>query len=1017
MVKKLSQLIGIFIALLFILGSLAQPYPVFALDILIGTTNNGASFGGTAETGHWTKFTATQTGTVSEIRVEVEGATNVKVAIYADNGGTPTGGARLGYNNNVNACVDGWNTIALTVSASVTNGVSYWLAMSPDATNAARYTSGAETYRYAAGIYAGGFADPCPATSAGGVYYWSIAGWGTIAVVPTVSTQAATSVEATTASCSGNVTAINDTSITARTIVYDTVTHASASGEPPAGYSDNVNEYGTWGTGVFTLNLTGLTTGTLYYYRAGARNNLGDWGYGNELTFLTKPAAPTNVAATDGTQTTKVVVTWTKPTGATNYRVYRDGVDVSGLLGDVATYDDTGAGAPTITPGTATASDGTSTVHVVLSVAGESAANGTTHTYKVVASNATGNSADSATDTGYRGTTTLGYQWQRSAADADAGFASIVGEGGTTDPYNDINAPANGDGRWYYCIITMTGATNQDTTHDRGYRAVAPTVVTGLCTGFGTTWAVVNGTITNIGLPATGVTQIGFDYGTTTGYGSSALFPVGTYIVGTNYSIALTNLNPATLYHYRFKATNAVGWGYGSDAVFATEGSAVLYEYLSSGSDNCTVDTYSANWGYQTFTTSQAHTVSSVRLYIQRTGNPGTVTTSIKRTTGGIPTGTDLGAATYNGNNFATSPSWYEFAFSPEIRLESSTQYAVVVRAIDGSAANKVEWCMVNAGGLANGNAGYSTDSGSSWVSLAPADHLLEIWGYPCLGIEDAKVFTNYQTTGDWLVVMRYTNVYPPYYDSYNVKSYFVLQLTDASGTVKAQVACPEWDYKPGSIYLSPSLTTALTYGGAYRVRLYGTFTGNPYVEYPLQSTDWLGSDLTRLDNWVITSAKLLGTYYSQVLTTYIAERGEVLNSTGGVFFANGVTALSTVRPNLFQIISTPVTPPTGDFPQAGEGAATWQALLGPYVSAKLTGMGDVFGVDGKAFGAWILIGTMVCLMVFGLPTGHAAPANILATPIFLMGLGLRLFDWATGAIMLCLMAFLLFYQLYFKYG
>lgn len=292
------------------------------------------------------------------------------------------------------------------------------------------------------------------------------------------------------------------------------------------------------------------------------------WGEGETAGGGEPPDPPTNVSATDGVHTDKVVITWTKSDGATNYTVYRDDVDISGLLGDVATYDDngataatitsagtaaasdgtstahvtlslageatgttshvytvtatngdgeseksgsdtgyrgvgaityqwqvdngggfaniagattdpynyTGADAPTITPGNAAASDGTSSAHVVLSVAGESASNGTTWDYQcIVSANGASNSPQTSTsDTGYRGTAALTYTWYRSNADADAAFASIAGEGGTTDPYNDTNGATDPDGRWYYCEIGMSDAVSQDTTHDRGYKDAAP---------------------------------------------------------------------------------------------------------------------------------------------------------------------------------------------------------------------------------------------------------------------------------------------------------------------------------------------------------------------------------------------------------------------------------------------------------------------------------------------------------------------------------------------------------------
>jgi len=177
---------------------------------------------------------------------------------------------------------------------------------------------------------------------------------------------------------------------------------------------------------------------------------------------------PTGVTATKGTYTDKVVITWTKSTGATGYKVYRGAVLVD-TLGDVATYDDTGADAPTITPGTASATDGDYSDKVVLSLAGESVANGTTHTYTVIAVNDEGESGPSESDTGYRGHGSLTYQWQRSAADSDANYSNLTGA--LTDPYNDTTGPGDGTGRYYRCVLNATGATEETSSSDRGIRA------------------------------------------------------------------------------------------------------------------------------------------------------------------------------------------------------------------------------------------------------------------------------------------------------------------------------------------------------------------------------------------------------------------------------------------------------------------------------------------------------------------------------------------------------------------
>ena len=273
---------------------------------------------------------------------------------------------------------------------------------------------------------------------------------------PTVTTQAVSSIQETTATGNGNITDNGGEDCDYRGIAWDTVSRGDPGGLSPAAsaYANyNTQGPGSYGTGAFTRSLTGLPTGDTIYGRAYAHNSAG-WNWGSQVSFLTKPAAPTNVAATTNLPD-KVTVTWTKSTGATGYKVY-EGVNLLDTLGDVATYDDTDAGAPTVTPGDADASDGSHVAHVALSLSGQSGNNGASRTYKVVALNATGDSDDSDTDIGYRKPGALTYQWQRSSGDADADYGNI--DGATTASYNDTGAPANGVGRYYRCVVSAEGA-------------------------------------------------------------------------------------------------------------------------------------------------------------------------------------------------------------------------------------------------------------------------------------------------------------------------------------------------------------------------------------------------------------------------------------------------------------------------------------------------------------------------------------------------------------------------------
>ena len=103
----------------------------------------------------------------------------------------------------------------------------------------------------------------------------------TLAVAPTASTTAATGITSTTATLNGHITSDGGATITARGFVYAT-SNAVLTIENTA--ADTVIVSGT--TGVFTENITGLTAGTAYYYRAYATNSV-DTSYGEEQSFTT----------------------------------------------------------------------------------------------------------------------------------------------------------------------------------------------------------------------------------------------------------------------------------------------------------------------------------------------------------------------------------------------------------------------------------------------------------------------------------------------------------------------------------------------------------------------------------------------------------------------------------------------------------------------------------------------------------------------------------------------------------
>lgn len=905
--------------------------------------------------------------------------------------------------------------------------------------------------------------------------------WGTWGneetAAPTVTTQAASSVEETTATGNGNITSLNGGgNATARGFEYDTDT-----GSP---YASSAYDSGSYGTGAYTKGLTGLTKGELYYMRAYATNP-GGTSYGSEVTFLTKPDAPSGFSAIAGD--TKVDLAWTNGTGSQKVMIrYRtdgsyptdtsDGTQAyfntgtsyahTGLTngttykyrgwgyateGGLTQYSDLyieATATPVALPAVTTA-DSSAVEESTATVGGNitslngganctergveydtdtgspyasnshedgsfgtgaftinlaSLTLGELYYYRAYATNPTGTGygaektfltkpniatnfeANPASETQIDLAWTKGTGAQKTVIRAKQNsYPANIADG--TEIYNDTGSSYSHSGlsdgeHWYYrawSYVTEGGLTQYSDTYagDNAQTQTPMSVTTGICSGSSETWAILNGEIVAADpLPAT---IVGFDYGLTTSYGSDVTV-AGLYNLG-DFKAQLSDLSKSTVFHWRAKAYNGT-WGYGADNIFSTKGSPALWDYFATTSDN-TSKVYGSNWYGQTFTTDNvtARTVTSIIIPLQRTGSSGSVTVSLRNTAGGKPTGVDLCYGTLTESQIPTSVAKCQFVMDKEYSLQMGKQYAIVVRASDGTAAAYVEWQFVNAGGYANGTGLTSANHGVDWA-VKTYDYLFELWGNQAIEIQDAKVFQSYKSTGDWLIAVRYVNTFAPYYDTYDVKKYFVLQLVDGDDTVVAQSPLPSWGNRVGNIYLSAAQVSALDYGGNYTLRIYGTFTGNPYVEYPIVSTDWMGDDLSQLDSWVITSASVIGDYYSDLMTTYVSGKGEVLNATGGTIFSTGINGLAVERPDIFQISTSSVNHTETTTSQSYRTTlSNWETAWGEDGTLMITRIANVFDINGGAVGGFFFIIMMFALALLAFPAGHTTAANILSIP------------------------------------
>jgi len=156
---------------------------------------------------------------------------------------------------------------------------------------------------------------------------------------------------------------------------------------------------------------------------------------------------------------------------------------------------------------------------------------------------------------------------------------------------------------------------------------------------------------------------------------------------------------------------------------------ATLYENYTTTSTH-TWDSHTVYWGAQTFTPVTAHTITSVKLLLLRTGPPGTINVSIQGTTAGKPDGNVLCSGTTDGNTLPTaSPyEWREITLGAGYELTDGVMYCIVIKALSGDASNKVGWRMNIDGGYTVGNHISTSNSGVNWTINA-YDYLFEEWG------------------------------------------------------------------------------------------------------------------------------------------------------------------------------------------------------------------------------------------------------------------------------------------------
>ena len=401
----------------------------------------------------------------------------------------------------------------------------------------------------------------------------------TLAILPTVTTDAATSVTSTGAVMNGTVNANNASTATSfeygLTTAYGTSVAAVPS--PATGVSATSIAY----------TLSSLVPNTTYHYRAVGVNSAGT-ANGLDLTFTTTAIAPVvvTVAATSVTSTGAIMNGTVNANNASTATSFEYGLTTAygtsvtavpspatGVSATSITYTLTGL-VPSTTyhyravgvnsAGTTNGSDLTFTTSAALATVVTVAATSVTSNGAVM--NGTVNANNASTVTSFEYGLTIAYGTSVTAVPSP-----VTGVSATSIAYTLSGLVPNTTYHYRAVGVNIAGTANGlDLTFTT--TAVVPAVVTVAATSVTSTGAIVNGTVN----ANNASTTTSFEYGLTVAYGTSvtAVPSLVTGVSATSIAYTLTGLVPSTTYHYRAVGVNSAGTTNGSDLTFTTSAAA-----------------------------------------------------------------------------------------------------------------------------------------------------------------------------------------------------------------------------------------------------------------------------------------------------------------------------------------------------------------------------------------------------------------------------------------------------------
>lgn len=135
--------------------------------------------------------------------------------------------------------------------------------------------------------------------------------------------------------------------------------------------------------------------------------------------------------------------------------------------------------------------------------------------------------------------------------------------------------------------------------------------------------------------------------------------------------------------------------------------------------DDSFVHIFDDNWWAQSFTPAATHVLRRFILKFDKAGSPGILTASLRATTAGKPSGSDLAVATkdLDAFTFQSGGNWiYLDMVTPYSSVVAATVYAIVCRTAGADTSNDGLWqADITSPAYAGGSIISSSDAGVSW--------------------------------------------------------------------------------------------------------------------------------------------------------------------------------------------------------------------------------------------------------------------------------------------------------------